>query len=48
MARQGKKQAKRLAARIKDWESMKDTVDNTNKKGIYNETYYRKPGSNKK
>lgn len=48
MARQGKKQAKRLERRIAGWEAMKDNVDSKNKKGTYNETYYHKPGSNKK
>lgn len=46
MARQGKKIAAKLAARIADWEKMKG-ADDKNKLG-YNETYYRKPGSLKK
>lgn len=48
MPRQGKKIAERLAIRIAEWEKMRDGVDEKNKKGQYNETYYRKPGSLKK
>ena len=48
MARQGKKQRRKLNARLDAWNSMKDGVDDKNKKTSYGGFYCRKPGSNKK
>ena len=46
MARQGKKQSRRLAARVKDWQDLRG--NHSEKECVINKSSFRKPGSNKK
>lgn len=46
MAKQGKKQTRRLNARIKDWGNIKGT--HSEKECTVNKSSFRKPGSNRK
>jgi hypothetical protein len=48
MAKQGKKIAAKLAARIAEWNTLSDKVDNKNSKSPKGEFFMRKPGSMKK
>ena len=48
MARKGKKQEKRLAIRVKDWENIRDKVNAKDAEHPVSGCYMRKPGSLKK